>query len=354
MQSHVDHPAWDSSWANPSEQTIDDLAELGLLRVEPSDNRRRSFSISMKGREVAAEILRRIDEPPSDSKAKNQRGQDLPMTVSSRTLARLAQPFEGGTGPSHSRIEGLWLAEDVAAYLPEEGNKADRVRNGLKALRDGGIDSLGNRLEPNPQALARVASDLAAMLLAQGLVREDDIVEALDAPDKTPSREQSFRSKQTTHVMPTRPDQSAPIFVVHGHDHALLHQVVRVVERATSREVTVLHEQANEGRTILEKFETHAAEAAFAVVLLTADDAGGARGASPKPRGRQNVIFELGFFFGKLGRRRVAVLLADGVEQPSDISGLVYIPIDSAGAWKFALARELTAAGIHVAHDRIP
>jgi predicted nucleotide-binding protein len=148
--------------------------------------------------------------------------------------------------------------------------------------------------------------------------------------------------------------RAAPIFVVHGHDHAVLHHVVRVLERATSREVTVLHEQANAGRTILEKFEAHAVAASYAVVLLTGDDEGSAVGGTPKPRGRQNVIFELGFFFGTLGRQRVAVLLAPGVEQPSDIAGLVYIAIDAAGAWKYELARELDAAGIPVARERIP
>jgi predicted nucleotide-binding protein len=142
--------------------------------------------------------------------------------------------------------------------------------------------------------------------------------------------------------------------VVHGHEHGLLHEVVRVLERATSREVIVLHEQANAGRTILEKFEAHAATASYAVVLLTGDDVGGAVGGPTAPRGRQNVIFELGFFFGRLGRDRVAVLLASGVEQPSDIAGLVYIPVDPNGAWKYRLARELGAARIHVAHDRIP
>src|SRR5207244_1834655 len=103
-----------------------------------------------------------------------------------------------------------------------------------------------------------------------------------------------------------------------------------------------------------EKFEAHAATAAYAVFLLTADDVGGAAGSPAAPRGRQNVIFELGFFFGKLGRARVAVLLAPGVEQPSDIAGLVYIPVDPNGVWKHHLARELSAAGIPVAHERIP
>jgi predicted nucleotide-binding protein len=150
-------------------------------------------------------------------------------------------------------------------------------------------------------------------------------------------------------------DPPGPIFLVHGHDHALLHHAVRALERGTRREVVVLHEQANRGRTILEKFEEHAGSAAFAVVLLTGDDRGGTKDADDtQPRGRQNVIFELGFFFGKLGRRRVIVLLDHGVEKPSDIEGLVYIPIDAGGAWKGSMARELAAAGIEVDYLKMP
>jgi hypothetical protein len=283
------------------------------------------------------------------------------VTLSTRTIARLAHPFEGGSGPSHNRIERIWLTEDASDYLPQEGSKADRVRGGLKALRDGGRDASGRELPPMPESLRRIAADLAEMLLAQNLVEEDDVADALDAPPTpTPLSETHRDKKPADPIIPTdfskESDASevAPIFVVHGHDHALLHQVLRVLERATSCDVTVLHEQANAGRTILEKFEAHAAFASYAVVLLTDDDVGGAVGATPKPRGRQNVIFELGFFFGKLGRNRVAVLLAPGVEQPSDIAGLVYITIGSGGAWKYQLARELSAAGIHVAHERIP
>jgi len=97
-------------------------------------------------------------------------------------------------------------------------------------------------------------------------------------------------------------DTAGPIFVVHGRDEATAQHVARVLERGTGREVTILHERANQGRTLIEKFEHHAQLASFAVVVLTGDDEGGLAGSgSHKPRGRQNVIFELGFFFGKLG-----------------------------------------------------
>jgi predicted nucleotide-binding protein len=145
-----------------------------------------------------------------------------------------------------------------------------------------------------------------------------------------------------------------PIFVVHGRDHASLHYVVRVLQNSTGREIVVLHEQANAGRTILEKFEQHAAGAAYAVVLLTADDEGGLAGGTTNARARQNVIFELGFFFAELGRKRVAVLVSEGVEKPSDIDGLVYIDLDAGGAWKHTLVKELEAAGVSVDYARIP
>ncbi len=148
---------------------------------------------------------------------------------------------------------------------------------------------------------------------------------------------------------------NGPIFVVHGRDHHVLHYAVRVLERATDREVIVLHEQPNGGRTLIEKFEDHAAGAAYAIVLLTADDEGGLAGAGARaPRGRQKVVFELGFFFGKLGRRRVSVLLGEGVEKPSDIDGLVYIPLDAGGAWRQELGKDLEAAGVQVNYARMP
>ena len=152
-------------------------------------------------------------------------------------------------------------------------------------------------------------------------------------------------------------DLNGPIFVVHGHDEAALNTAVRLLERTTNREVIVLREQANSGRTVIEKFEVHAASSAFAVVLVTGDDVGGPRGADTKElrgRARQNVVFELGFFFGKLGRSRVAVLLEEGVEKPSDLEGLVYIGIDPGGGWKTALIKELEAAGVVVDYGRIP
>ncbi len=143
------------------------------------------------------------------------------------------------------------------------------------------------------------------------------------------------------------------IFIVHGHDEAALQEVARFLEKLKLNAI-ILHERANEGQTIIEKFEKHAKEASFAVVLLTPDDVGYPADdpASKKARARQNVILELGFFVGRLGRNRV-VALNKGVEIPSDLHGGLYEPMDSGGGWRLRVAQEIAAGGIDVDLNRL-
>jgi predicted nucleotide-binding protein len=151
-------------------------------------------------------------------------------------------------------------------------------------------------------------------------------------------------------------ETGSAVFVVHGTNEHRREQVARFTGQVVGDEmpVIVLREQPNQGQTLLEKFESSAAEARFAIVLLTADDEGKAVGAAEfELRARQNVVFELGFFFGKLGRERVAVLYEEGVRRPSDIEGLVYIPLDDVDGWKLQLARELRSAGLDVDMNRL-
>lgn len=139
------------------------------------------------------------------------------------------------------------------------------------------------------------------------------------------------------------------IFIVHGHDSAAKESLARFLRALTGAKPTILHEQTNGGRTLIEKFEHNALSAGYAVALLTADDVGRSASATDDhKRVRQNVVFEMGFFFGALGRARVAVLYEEGVELPSDMQGLVYIPLDPAGAWKMRLAQEVSELKIPV------
>ena len=145
---------------------------------------------------------------------------------------------------------------------------------------------------------------------------------------------------------------SKKTFVVHGHNEGARESVARFLEKL-ELEPIILHEQANRGRTIIEKFEDHA-DAGFALVLLTPDDLGAVAKDKDnlKPRARQNVILELGFFIGKLGRDRVCALKKPGVETPSDFDGVVYTKLDERGAWQLELGRVLKDAGFDIDANR--
>lgn len=148
-------------------------------------------------------------------------------------------------------------------------------------------------------------------------------------------------------------DKSDRVFVIHGHDGDAREAVARFLENLGLQPI-ILHEQPNKGRTIIEKFEDHA-DVAFAVVLLTPDDEGKRKDDKSefKPRARQNVILELGFFLGWLGRRHVCSLVKGDVETPSDYDGVVYTKLDDAGAWKMKLVQELKAAGFDVDANKV-
>lgn len=146
-------------------------------------------------------------------------------------------------------------------------------------------------------------------------------------------------------------EQGDLVFVVHGHDEAMKQSVARTIEKL-GLDPVILHERANQGRTIIEKFSDHA-DVRFAVVLLSPDDIGYARDSKPdKPtyRARQNVIFELGYFIGRLGRDRVLALhkSSEDFEMPSDYSGVIFVSFDSAARWQFDLAKELKACGYDI------
>ena len=157
----------------------------------------------------------------------------------------------------------------------------------------------------------------------------------------------TLAASASIHPAPS-PARSRKIFIVHGHDPGMREAVARLVEQL-GFEAVILHEQPNQGRTVIEKFETHGETAGFAIALLSADDEGRAKsGGDLAPRARQNVVLELGYFVGKLGRNNVCALKRGDIELPSDIVGVVYEPFDDAGAWKQVIARELQAAGYEV------
>jgi hypothetical protein len=163
-----------------------------------------------------------------------------------------------------------------------------------------------------------------------------------------------FEAPGTWALETSAPPSRAPtkIFIVHGHDEGTRAIVKNFIEKL-GFEAVVLHERPNRGRTIITKFQEEAADIGFAVVLMTPDDQGGKAGeTATAPRARQNVVFELGFFYGALGAAHVVALVKGEVEKPSDFDGVVYISLNS-GNWQTDLGRELKAAGFPIDWNKV-
>ncbi len=158
------------------------------------------------------------------------------------------------------------------------------------------------------------------------------------------------RKAEITETPKTSGVLTTDIFVVHGHDEEMKQATARVLSKLGLNPI-ILHEKPNQGKTLIEKFEKNA-DVQFAVVLLSPDDFAHGKIAdvsTARARPRQNVILELGYFTGRLGRDRVFALRRDGdLELPTDFSGVVYTSYDSAGHWRLELVRELKAAGYDV------
>jgi predicted nucleotide-binding protein len=136
------------------------------------------------------------------------------------------------------------------------------------------------------------------------------------------------------------------IFVVHGHDHGSRETVARFIEKL-GLTVVILDEMPNNGAsTVIEKLVEHAKEVAFAIIIMTPDDLGGViNNPSQMPRARQNVIFEFGYFIGKIGRNKVCILSKGEFEIPSDFSGVLRHKLEESD-WRSKLEQELNVAGL--------
>lgn len=146
-----------------------------------------------------------------------------------------------------------------------------------------------------------------------------------------------------------QPMDYAKVFIVHGHDGELKESVARIIERQ-GIEAVILSEQANQGKTIIEKFENYS-DVGGAICLYTADDIGGSKGTdSSAPRARQNVVFETGYFMGRLGREHIVILVDHGVEMPSDLSGVVYT---NTANWQIDLLKELKEMGYTIDFNKL-
>jgi predicted nucleotide-binding protein len=161
-----------------------------------------------------------------------------------------------------------------------------------------------------------------------------------------------------------KPVAKAPdsVFIVHGHDEDLLHEVVRFTADLGIRAI-VLKDVGGAARSLIDKFFEIGGSARFAIVLLSADDMGASRLQYDEPdvgtkalkyRSRQNVILELGYFYGLLGWDNVFVLEKPAsrrfpdFERPSDLNGVVFDRYDAGGKWRSTIRNRLVDHGFTI------
>lgn len=147
------------------------------------------------------------------------------------------------------------------------------------------------------------------------------------------------------------------VFIVHGRDHDTRNEVQRVLH-SLSIPTIVLEKEGDAGQTVIQKFEREAARCEYAIIIASPDDEGRLRTKArktaaatdgPRPRARQNVVLELGYFLGRLGRDKVFMLHTGNIEQPSDLAGIIYQPGNI--NWQQKLVRELRDAGFIISQS---
>ena len=191
--------------------------------------------------------------------------------------------------------------------------------------------SLHDSEQAEVSAWNRGKADLKVLL--QTMIKEYSLIteEAKINEEKNPKPNASSKSKNK-------------IFIVHGHNNELK---LEVSNWLYSLEIVpvILHLQPNIGlNSILAKIEENS-DVAAAIVLFTADDLGKAKKETElHGRARQNVVFEAGYFVGKLGPKHVIILNEQGVELPGDLSGVIYSSTD--GQWKDDLRKDLSLMGL--------
>lgn len=200
-----------------------------------------------------------------------------------------------------------------------------------------GLLTISNRKEFKGKMYVDTFNDLVDM---EKLENVKDNIYRITLKGKEFLRKNTLKSKLEEREEDSMPDKKKA-FIIHGHDEGTRETVARFVEKLKLESV-ILHEKPNQGRTIIQKFEDYS-DVGYAIVLLTPDDVGNEKNKQKKlnPRARQNVIFEFGYFIGKLGGDKVCGIIKGDVEIPSDYSGVLYIKLDQEGNWRTKLFREL-------------
>ena len=243
-------------------------------------------------------------------------------------------------GGADLKVIGHAIDHTFIRIFGENSIEYDRYSSACRLDTTSGIIVFGAPREDHVSGIRNGIRNSIATLQKIIELFEEEI--SFSTPDAEPLEIKSVRKISSS---------TKKVFLVHGRDNGPKETIARFLSEIGLQPV-ILHEQPNKGRTIIEKFEDFS-DVGFAVILLTPDDVGGLSGGEIKPRARENVILELGFFLGRFGRDKVCAIVVDGVSVPSDYSGVVFVPLDDTGGWRSKLAKELRAANLDIDKDRL-
>jgi predicted nucleotide-binding protein len=288
-----------------------------LPRKPPTPKRESKTMTPAEQRAAIGRLEARIKELRELDASTLQAGDDPPVQELEQRISSTLASIYGQNSPEYARLRGaahLDATSYTLSFVGGPGTSIAEIREGVNRGRHRAIAILRGEADALTEHLQFLEPKPA-----------DALVPAIST------------------------ERTNEVFVVHGRDEAAKEMVARVIQRA-GLEPIILHEQANGGKTIIEKFEKHGSTAGFAVVIATPDDVGGLVASPPdqpelRPRARQNVVGEMFWFAGRLGREKVCALVKGNIEMPSDFAGVVYTPMDDHGGWKGKLLQELNAAG---------
>ncbi|ALO67663.1 hypothetical protein AS189_15730 [Arthrobacter alpinus] len=291
-------------------------------------------------------------------------GSDLGRTL----VDPFAEFWSNGDGPAHSVID----RKIAAAGLPKtEGSKQQKIIDAFLraddaqayALMKGLLDALRRHSNSfwskDSEQADEAKAHLHQVLQDAGYSLEEDFKlseeQRKPAPKSVPPAVQerlgqvpkvaliTAKEIEAVHQAETNTAPPREIFLVHGHQDGLRREVSEWVQESVGVTPVVLSKQLSGGKTLIEKFESYSADAACAIVIMTPDDEARAKNnlEAIEERARQNVVFELGYFYGKLRRENV-IVLNFGVELPGDIKGMVDVRGQD---WKIELLKELAGLG---------
>jgi len=152
--------------------------------------------------------------------------------------------------------------------------------------------------------------------------------------------DQIFEIRANSQLEQPKQEAARRVFITHGRSNDW--RVVQpFIERDVGLQTIELAQEANLGRTIIEKLIDNAARCTSAVIVMTGDDVAN----EDEGRVRENVMHEIGFFQGHYGRNFVILLHEDGVNIPTNLAGVAYVPFPKGNieAAFHVLQRELKA-----------